>query len=108
MNIGIILLTVFLTGLLLAGDWLIKYATVSSSYFKYLIIAAIVWVISIPGWYYVVRDNREAIIGALFAVFSIMGTTLIGVYGFNEKLSTTEWTGIGFAIISAILLTNKI
>ena len=94
--------------MLLTGDYLIKYASTCICYVKYLVMASIIWCLSIPGWFYVVKDHREAIIGALFAVFSLIGTTLIGIIGFDEKLNNYEWLGLGLAIISACLLGNKI
>ena len=108
MTIYIILFTIFLTGMLLGGDYLIKYSTESSHTIRYLIMAAILWVASIPGWYYIVRNHKIAIVGILFAMFSLIGTTLIGVIGFNEKLTNYEWLGIGLAIVSTLLLTNKL
>jgi len=108
MSIWFIIFTIAMTGMLVVGDYLIKYATVGHNKVLLLVIAAVLWTLSIPGWYCIVRDHRESIVGALFAVFSIIGTTIIGIYGFDEKLTTTEWAGIGLAVISALLLTNKI
>jgi hypothetical protein len=57
MNFNIILLTSLFTGMLLAGDYFIKLATVSPNPIKFLLLAAALWVTSIGGWYYVV--SRE-------------------------------------------------
>jgi len=107
MSIKTFLLVVFLTGMLLGGDYLIKFAVGSKHTIWYLIFAGILWCSSIYGWYYTVKDHRLAIIGMLFSVLSLIGTALIGTLLFNEKLSMTEWFGFVLAIIACILLTGK-
>lgn len=93
--------------MLVTGDYLIKYSTTINHPIIILIFTAILWTISIPGWYYSVKEERLAIVGMLFSLFSLIGTTVIGLSIFGERLNIIEWVGFGFAIIAIILLTNK-
>lgn len=107
MSLFIFFMVVVLTGMLLTGDYLIKSATIVRSPVVMLVLAALIWSASIPGWYLVNKTSRIAILGAMFAVISVIGTTMIGVVIFREKLSVLEWVGIGLAIVSMMLLSRK-
>jgi len=108
MNNWIIFLVLILTGMLLSGDYLIKYAVGKVNPVPYLISAGIMWCLSIYGWYITVQYNRIAIVGILFAMFSLIGTTCIGVFGFGERLSVSEWVGLGMALAALVLLSGKL
>lgn len=108
MNNWILLLVVFLSIMLLTGDYCIKYAVGKSNWLMFLVLAGLLWCASIYGWFYTLKENRIAIVGMLFSVVSLIGTVLIGIIGFHERLSITEWVGLAFGIISAILLSGKI
>lgn len=94
--------------MLFIGDYLIKYAVKSQHTVLFLCMAAFIWAMSVPGWYYLNITERLAIIGMLFSVLSLIIVPLIGMVCFNEQLSCKEWVGLGLAIISTLLLTNKI
>ena len=102
------LLVVFLTAMLLTGDYIIKFATTSQYPVIALMIAGLFWCLSIPGWYYTVKDERLAIVGMLFSVLSLVGTVLIGMVCFGERLNMKEWVGFCFAVAAAIMLSGKV
>jgi drug/metabolite transporter (DMT)-like permease len=104
----ILLLTIAMTSLLLAGDFFIKSSTQSSHPIKLLFIAAILWVSSIPGWNYLLTQHKLAVIGSLFSIMSVIGSLLIGMFCFHENLGSREWIGCSLAIISIILLSSKL
>lgn len=108
MNLGILFLTIFLTGVLLAGDYCIKWSVGSSHKVAFLVMAGFLWCSSIYGWYITVKDERIAIVGALFSVLSLVGTILIGIIGFNEHLTLKEWVGFSLGIVAVILLSGKL
>lgn len=108
MNYKMLMLVVLLTGMLLAGDYLIKFSVKSSHIVLFLILAALFWVASIPGWYYTLLEENMSLIGMLFSVLSLIGTATIGIVMFGEKLSGTEWLGMAFGLISTILLASKL
>jgi hypothetical protein len=84
-----------------------KYATMVKNPIVFLLLAAGVWAISIPGWYWVLRIEKFAWTGMVLSMMSIIGSILIGLLIFHEKLSMTEWMGLGFALLSLFLLSNK-
>lgn len=108
MKILLLVLTILMTIVLLCGDYFIKKATQSLRPEMWLYFTAVLWVSSIYGWYYIVKDERIAIVGALFSVLSLIGTVLIGIIGFNEHLSYKEWIGFGLGMIAVLLLSGKL
>lgn len=107
MNIFILFLVVLFTGILLGGDYLIKAATISPEPIRLLFYAVLLYGVSVFGWYYILLDQKIAVIGMLFAMLSLIGTTLIGIFGFGEKLEIKEIIGLILAMISIVLLVNK-
>lgn len=103
-----LLFVVFLTGMLLAGDCFIKAATTKTNPLNFLIIAAILWVSSIYGWYWIAKTERLAIVGALFSVLSLVGIVLLGISIFHETMSTKEWVGVGLGVVATLLLSGKL
>jgi len=101
-------LIVFLTAMLLLGDYFIKYSVKSNFTNQFLIIAGLCWVLSIPGWYYTVLEHNISLVGMLFSVLSLVGTASIGIIFFSEQLNATEWLGLALGIISTILLASKL
>ena len=108
MSNWMLLLIAFLSAMLLTGDYLIKYAVGRPNWWFYLIVAGIIWCLSIYGWFIADSQNRVAIVGMLFSVMSLIGIVLIGIFGFNEKLNTSEWVGFALAIVASILLSGKV
>ena len=107
MNYKMILTVIVLTVMLNTGDYFIKLATKTHN-LLYLWATALFWVASIPGWYYTMREENLSLICMLFAVVSLITTTIIGIILFNEKLSNTEWVGFTLTLISMYLLSSKL
>lgn len=108
MNTYLLILTVAMTLILLCGDYAIKKATQVTNPELLLWFTAVLWVLSIYGWYYIVRTERESIVGAMFSMLSLVGTVLIGIIGFNEQLTTKEWVGFSLGILAIVLLSGKV
>ena len=102
------IIVLFLTGVLLAGDYLIKSAVKSPHAIALLIIAAMLWTLSIPGWFYTLQGRNLSLIGMLFSVASLVGSALIGMFVFGENLNGREWLGLFFGIVAAVLLASKL
>jgi drug/metabolite transporter (DMT)-like permease len=107
MNVGYLALNILLTLMLLTGDYLIKFATTSQTPIRFLIGAAFMWTASIYGWYCVVAQQGMVVTGILFAMLSLIGTTLIGIVSFGEKLNMQEWAGFILAILATALLVKR-
>lgn len=108
MKIVMIFVVLFLTAMLLAGDFLIKTATKSQHAVVLLCLAAIFWTVSVPGWYYTLLGRNLSLVGMLFSVVSLIGSALIGIFLFGETLSAREWLGLVLGVVSAVLLASKL
>ena len=59
-------------------------------------------------WLYSIRHGAGLARGAdIFAVSTAILATFIGVYYFHESLRTLQWVGVGFGIISLVLIFWK-
>jgi len=108
MSYSMLLFILLLTGMLLTGDCFIKGSTFKSNPIWFLIIAGLLWTVSIYGWYIAAKTERLAIVGALFSVLSLVGTVVLGMVIFKETLSIKEWIGVGLGIIATFLLSGKL
>ena len=52
-----------------------------------------------------IKDNKLAIVNAIWQVIGLIAITLIGLVLFKEHLHLFQWIGFGLAIISLIFLT---
>lgn len=108
MNWKMLAAVIFLTGMLLAGDYLIKFSVRSSHVVLFLFLAGLFWVASIPGWYWTLLEKNMSLIGMLFSVLSLIGTASIGILVFGERLSGVEWLGMALGLAATILLAGKL
>jgi small multidrug resistance pump len=101
-----LLITLGLTIVTVLGDVLIKHASDKDalSGWKYLLLGALVYVLSVPGWFLVLRKFKLSTSGALFCIFTIILLTLASVFYFKEKISVWEIIGILMAIASVAIL----
>lgn len=53
------------------------------------------------------RDVEIAKVGALYAVFSCVGTTALGVVGFGEKIGVRGWVGVALGIAAIALIAAE-
>ena len=107
MNYKMILTVIVLTAMLNTGDYFIKLATKTHN-ILYLWVTALFWVASIPGWYYTMREENLSLICMLFAVVSLITTTMMGMILFDERLTNIEWIGFTLTLISIYLLSSKL
>ena len=108
MNYKMLILVALLTWMLNAGDYFIKLATKHSHPILCLCLTALLWVASIPGWYYTLVKMNLALLGMLFATLSLITTTAMGIFLFDERLSGSEVCGFVLALAAIALLSNKL
>lgn len=101
------LLVIFLGSALgVLGDFFIKSAGMNSRVdWKLLIIGSIVWMATIPVWFYAFRYAKLGVLGALYSVFTVLLLVVAGFY-FHEKLTAQEYAGLALALASFCLLAR--
>jgi drug/metabolite transporter (DMT)-like permease len=103
-----IALIVLLTLANVAGDFLIKKATLKVGYSgMYLVVlGGIVWLASAFGWFYVLRKMELSNSNGIFVVLTLIFILAGSYFYFHEKVSAGEIAGFVLAIISIYLLAR--
>ena len=103
-----LLMVVGLTALGIAGDFFMKLAGKGPRFveWKWFIIGAIVWSLTIPGWFFILKYMKLATAGAIVSVVVVVALTLIGTFYFKEALNAYEIIGIVAAMIALGLLAR--
>ncbi len=100
-----LLLIVGLSLLGALGDVFLKMAGRTSPIrTDFLVLGAITYLLTVPGWFVVLERVRLSTVGAIYAISSVLILTLTGVLLFRERLSVTELVGIALAIAAVIAL----
>jgi drug/metabolite transporter (DMT)-like permease len=103
-----IFLIIILTLANVAGDFLIKKATLRPGFSGvYLVIAGgVVWLLSAFGWFFVLKRMELSNSNGIFAVLTIIFVLAGSYFYFHEKVSFGEIAGFVLAIISIYLLAR--
>lgn len=103
-----IALIVVLTIANVAGDFLIKKATLKPGFSgMYLVVlGGIVWLASAFGWFFVLKKMELSNSNGIFAVLAILFVLAGSYFYFHEKISIGEIAGFVLAIISIYLLAR--
>jgi multidrug transporter EmrE-like cation transporter len=101
-----LLVTVSLSLLSVGADYLLKRASELPQPFRspQFVAAALIYAGSTVGWVYVLRHIKLASVGAVYSVIIVILLAIMGVTIFRETLTTTEWVGIGCAVLALVLL----
>jgi len=71
---------------------------------KYFVIGALIWASVVFGWYFVYKHIKLSTSAVFYAISTVLSLTAVSVFYFKEKLNVYEIIGIGFAILSLVLL----
>jgi multidrug transporter EmrE-like cation transporter len=101
-------LAVILSLLTILGDILIKNSSLKDNFigWKLLVIGSIIYGLTAFGWFFVMRSIKLSTLGVWYALFCMLGLTLISVFFYQEKLNIIEVIGIILACISVILMAR--
>jgi small multidrug resistance pump len=90
------------------GDFFIKTGSNNRGALalRWLLVGAIIYGSTAFGWFFVFRHLKLATISVLFALWSMLALTFVGVVIFHEKLHAFEILGMILALFSIILLTR--
>ena len=87
------------------GDYFSKSWANQPSY-KYAICTIFMYCMSGLAWLPVIyKKNQLAVMGAAWSVIATLFTIIIGVFIFDEALSTFHWLGLGLAMLALGLLS---
>jgi len=103
-----LLLTIGFSALGVAGDYFLKVASQADQPFKTIAfyIGFTVYGSTAFGWLFVMRHLKLATISTVYSVSLILMLTIVGLVGFDEKLSAGEIVGILLALASLVLLVR--
>ena len=101
-----LLVIIGLSILCVLADYLLKQASQSLQPFRttQFYVSLVLYFASAVGWVYVLRHMNLAAAGAIFSVVVVAGLAIVGIVAFDERLTTSEFVGLGFAIASLLLL----
>lgn len=87
------------------GEFLSKKFALNPSW-EYVVVTVFVYLLGSLAWLpAILQKNQLSIVGAIWAVLTLVATILIGVVIFNEHLSVVGIVGVCFAIIAVALLS---
>jgi len=103
------ILAVALSLVTVLGDYCVKMSSLRPSLesLKWLIPGALIYAASAFGWFYIFTQKMKFSTAAVvYAVIVIVFHVLLSVFYFHEKIHPVEFIGIGFALISLIILVR--
>jgi multidrug transporter EmrE-like cation transporter len=101
-----LLATIALSLLCVLADFLLKQASQAAQPFKttQFSLSLALYIVAAVGWVYVLRHMNLAAAGAIFSVVVVLCLAIVGIFAFQERLTTAEFIGLGCAIASLVLL----
>lgn len=90
----------------IGGDLLVKEASLHQSFagWKWLLTGAIIYGVTVLGWFYVMRKVDLPVVGAVYSVATVIALTFLGTFVYREKLSSGEVVGLTMAVGSLVIL----
>lgn len=101
-----VLVVILLSAMGVVGDYFIKVAgrgttPIDIGLFS---IGFIVYMSTVPGWFLVMKYLPLSVLGAVYAVSTVLLLVAVGVFWFNERLTLTEIVGVGLAVTAVVVL----
>jgi multidrug transporter EmrE-like cation transporter len=88
------------------GEWASKHYANTNS-FKWALLMFMFYNSSTFAWMPAIRaKNVLAIAGVIWAVMTLVATTMVGVVLFKEQLTAIQWAGIGLALVAVTMLAS--
>ncbi len=87
------------------GDFFMKRASIAFTWTD-LLLATVFYVITIPGWLWVLKMGKLATLASIGAAMQAVILVMVGVLMFNEHLTTREIIGIFFAIAALVMFAG--
>jgi len=90
------------------ADWALKVASEQTAPFmsRFFFLGMGVYSLTAFVWVPVMQHLKLSVLGAFYSIVTTLLLAGLGTLFFGEVLSPRDWVGIGFAIVSLILLTH--
>lgn len=98
-----ILLTTIVVAIDVVGDYIVKSWSLNSKS-SYFILGFTLFTVANIIWIFSMKYELLSKIMIFYSVMGVVAGVLVGVFMFSEKLSTVNWIGFGFAVLSLILV----
>lgn len=97
-----------LAGVTMAGDYVLKLASLESRPFRsvWFAVGVLLYAVSAFGWVYAMQHLKLGAIGVIYALATILMLTTLGVLAFGETLNAREIAGMGTAVLAILLLAR--
>jgi drug/metabolite transporter (DMT)-like permease len=106
--VHITLAMVVIAAVTVLGDYFLKLASEQASaiYNRWFLAGFIIYALCSFGWVFAMRYMKLATIGVVYSLSTILLLAVLGVVVFDETLNRYEILGIGFAVLSILLLAR--
>ena len=90
------------------GDYFLKLASQQASavYNRWFLAGIVIYALCSFGWVFAMRHMKLATIGVVYSLSTVLLLAALGVFVFGESLNRYEVAGIGFAVLSILLLAR--
>ncbi len=90
------------------GDYFLKLASQETSavYNRWFLAGFVIYALCSFGWVFAMRHMKLATIGVVYSLSTVLLLAALGVVVFGESLNRYEVAGIGFAVLSILLLAR--
>lgn len=90
------------------GDYYLKLASQLGSPFwnRWFVAGLMIYSASAFGWVFAMRHMKLATIGVVYSLSTVLLLAALGVVVFGEALNRYEIAGIGFGVVSILLMAR--
>jgi multidrug transporter EmrE-like cation transporter len=108
MQLAAVAVTVAFSIVGVVGDYFLKRASGEDNplHSRWFYVGFLVYASTAFGWVFVMRHLKLGTIGVVYSVSMVLLLALVGNRWFGESLNYYEMAGIGFAILSLVLLVR--
>lgn len=90
------------------ADYFLKLASIEARAFsnKWFVAGCVIYALGAFGWVFVLRHLKLATVGVVYSLGTVMLLAALGAVVFGESLNRYEVAGIGFGVLSILLLAR--
>ena len=73
---------------------------------RLFLVGLLLYVATVPGWFIIMKRMSFPVLGAVYALATVLLLTTVGVFYFEDSLSPAESVGVLLALAALILLSR--